>query len=210
MVKQLGGFKKGHHTLPDAVTPATSAFLARITQGDLAEQAETLYQQVRAGLEYKRTAITLQVASPGAVLTTRDFVVEILYTLVESNAAQYTVLTTLRDLRGRALAERPEFTAIFARRFTEISFELKKGVRVESVIDAIEGLPKERGLGVTYPSDASECIISAEAVDAAVRCNGASLELIFPRAGSPAELLDGFAAVRSAFQVSVELSRLIT
>jgi len=37
---------------------------------------------------------------------------------------------------------------------------------------------------------------------AQVRFDGAELAMVFPRNGSPAELLDGFLAVRSAFALS--------
>ena len=48
-----------------------------------------------------------------------------------------------------------------------------------------------------------------EGVDADVRCTGATLEVVFPRTGAPAELIDGFAAVREAFQISKALRALI-
>ena len=46
-------------------------------------------------------------------------------------------------------------------------------------------------------------------VDALVRCSGAALDVVFPRPGGPAELLDAFAAVRDAFQLSRALAALI-
>jgi len=39
-------------------------------------------------------------------------------------------------------------------------------------------------------------------VKAEVICDGATLEMRFPRAGSPAELVEAFAAVRTAFSLS--------
>ena len=46
-------------------------------------------------------------------------------------------------------------------------------------------------------------------VEAQVRCTGESLDLVFNRAGSPAELIDGFSAVRLAFSLDPELAGLI-
>jgi hypothetical protein len=46
-------------------------------------------------------------------------------------------------------------------------------------------------------------------VDAEVRCTGAALEVVFPRGGSPGELIDAFAVVREAFQISKVLRTLI-
>ena len=208
-VKALGGFKKGHHTVPDAANPVTNAFLGKICGPELAEQAEKLFQDVRTRLGYKRKDVVLNVTGPLAVLTAKDFAVEIFYALEEAAPGRYGVITTLRDLQDGDLAQREEFAAIFAGKFTEISFALKKGARVEAIIDVIEALDGEGGLAVSYPSDCRECVIRVEGVDAAVRCSGGTLEMVFPRAGAPHELLAGFAAVRGAFAVSRVLTGLL-
>ena len=77
------------------------------------------------------------------------------------------------------------------------------------MIDAIEGLDDESQLQVDYPSDYSECTIRVEDVDATVRCTGASLDMVFPQAGAPRDLLAEFAAVRSAFGISKALAGLM-
>jgi hypothetical protein len=119
------------------------------------------------------------------------------------------VTTTLRELRELEVARGEAFSRIFAGMFSEISLSLQKGARVEAVIDVIEGLNREGGISVNYPSDYRDCVIRVEGVDADVRCTGASLDLIFPRSGSPAELIDAFASVREAFQISKALRALV-
>jgi hypothetical protein len=209
LVKNLAGFKKGHHTLPDAANATTNAFLGKICETELAEEAERLFQDARTGLGYRRKDIALTLTSPIAVLTAKDFTVEIFYMLEEREPSRFAVTSTLRELRDADFAQRPEFARIFAGKFTEISFALKKGARVDAVIDAIEELDGERGLTVQYPSDYRDCTIRVSGVDAEVRCTGASLEVIFPRGGAPAELIEAFAAVRDAFAISKPLSGLI-
>jgi hypothetical protein len=208
-VKMLRGFRKSHHTLPDAANATTNAFLAKICETELAEESENLFQSVRTGLNYKRKDVALSITSPLATLVAKDFTVEIFYALEEPDPARYASTTTLRELRNANLARTEEFARIFAGRFSEIAFALKKGVRVEAVIDAIENLDDEAGLAVRYPSDYHDCTISVAGVDAEVRCTGASLDVIFARSGSPAELMDAFAAVRDAFQICKPLAGLI-
>lgn len=208
-VKALGGFRKSHHTVPDAANAVTNAFLGKICVGELAAEAEKLFQDVRARLGYKRKEVSLSVTGSLAALAAKDFSVEIFYALEERDPARYAVTTTLRGVRSAELARTAEFSEIFAGKFREISFALKKGARVEAVIDAIEGLNGEGGLAVSYPSDCAECEIRVEGVDARVRCTGGTLEVVFPRAGTPAELIDAFEAVRDAFRISKGLSGLI-
>lgn len=208
-VKSLGGFRKGHHTLPDAVNDTTQGFLAKIGAGDLAAEAEQLFQGVRAALGYKRRQLALETAGATALLTARDFTVEIAYTLVPEAPARYETTTTLRGLRSGELARTDGFEAVFGGRFSEISFALRKGARVEDVIDLIEDLDPAEGLTVEFPSDCRECLIRVAGVDATVRCTGRTLEMIFPRPGSPAALIDDFLAVRQAFAVSKPLAGLL-
>jgi hypothetical protein len=209
LVKNLAGFKKGHHTLPDAANATTNAFLGKICERELSGEAEKLFQEVRAALDYKRKEIVLSVTSPLAMLGAKDFSVEIFYTLEEREPERYAVTTTLRGVMDVALLRKEALAGIFAGRFTEISFTLKKGASVEAVIDAIEDLDRDDGLAVTYPSDYRDCTIAVEGVDAVVRCTGSTLEIVFPRGAGPTELIEQFAAVREAFRISKGLSGLI-
>lgn len=208
-VKALAGFKKGHHTVPDAANATTNGFLAKICADELASEAEEVFQKTRAGLGYKRKDISLSVTSPLAVLTARDFVYEIEYALRESDPAQYDVRYCLRDVSSAEVGQGDAFNALFAARFTEISFALRKAARIEAVIDVIENLSDEPHLGVDYPSDCHECTIRVEGVDAEVRCTASSLDMVFPRAGAPRELIEAFLQVRSAFAVAPALSGIL-
>ena len=208
-VKTLRGFRKSHHTIPDAANAVTNGFLGKICDGELGEGAEKLFQDVRAGLGYKRKDISLGISSPLATLTTKDFVVEIVYALEESEPSRYAVTTTLLEVRSADLVRTEDFSRIFAGRFSEIVFALKKGVQVETVIDAIENLAGAGGLTVHYPSDYRDCLIRVEGVDAEVRCTAGSLGIVFARPGTPAELVEAFVAVREAFQISKALAALI-
>lgn len=208
-VKTLGGFKKGRHTLPDAANATTNAFLGRLCESELTEQAEQFFQSVRTALGYKRKEIALTTSGPQAVLSARDFTFEIFYALEPANPESYAITQTLLDVKAVDLLQRAEFNEVFASLFTELSFTLKKGVSVEAVIDAIEALDDETTLRVDYPSDCSECQISVEGVEAQVRCTGSSVDMVFPRAGAPQELLAEFLAVRSAFQLSKTLAGLV-
>lgn len=208
-VKSLDGFKKGHHTVPDEANAVTNGFLGKICESELQEQAEALFQSVRSGLGYKRRDLSLSVSPALAVLNAKDFTVEIAYALEADDPARYAVTQTLLQLRNGDLAHTEEFSGIFAGAFTEVSFALAKGARVEAVIDAIESLDDAHGLSVEYPSDCSECRISVDNVSAEIRFTGATLDLVFPRSGSPRELIAEFGKVRDAFAVSRELMAMI-
>lgn len=201
-VKTLGGFRKPHHTVPDAVNAATSAFLAKLCAGELAEEGETLFQRVRAAFGYKRAELALDVASPHAVLTAKDFVFEIAYALEEREPAEFVVTRTLHGVASPEVLERPALDEVFAGAFGGIMFGLGKGVSVEAVIDAVEELPDGAALTVTYPSSCAHCVLRVDGVAAEVICDGTTLEMRFPKNGSPSELAREFLAVRAAFALT--------
>ena len=201
-VKTLAGFKKQHHTLPDTVNASTTAFLGKLCVGEITAEGEDFYQRAKAALGYKRTDLALEVASPTAQLTTKDFVFELAYALEKADPSKYAVTRTLHGLVGVGIAGQPEFDGLFARMFSGIVFGLTKGAQVEAVIDAVEAFGKESQLTVTYPSDCAHCVLRVEGVGAEVVCDGVTLEMRFPKNGSPQELIAAFAAVRSAFALT--------
>ena len=204
--KNLRGFDKSRHTVPDAVNNATSGFLAKLCTPELSEEAEEFFQRARAELSYKRKDVSLDVTSPVAVLSAKDFTLEIAYALEAGDPSSYAITRTLHSIKNGDLLRVEEFNVLFAGQFSAIAFALKKGVRVEAVIDAVEGLEgdddAEGKLRVDYPSDCRDCTLSVTGIAAAVVCDGATLEMRFEKNGSPRELVEGFAAVRKAFALT--------
>lgn len=201
-VKNLAGFRKPHHTVPDAVNAVTTAFLGKLCTAELTEEGEDYFQRTKAALGYKRADLSLDVTSPLAVLTAKDFTLEIAYALERDDPAAFRITRTLHSLRDGELVNREEFDRLFAGAFTTIVFTLAKGVKVEAVVDAIEARPAGDPLQVSYPSDCRHCVLTVEGVAAEVVCDGATLEMRFPRAGSPREMIAAFLAVRSAFALT--------
>jgi len=204
--KALRGFDKSRHTVPDAVNNATSGFLARLCAPELSDEAEAFFQRARTELNYKRKDVSLEVTSPVAVLSAKDFTLEIVYALEAGDPSSYAITRTLHSIKNGDLLRVVEFNELFAGQFSAIAFALKKGVRVEAVIDAVEGLEGDNEadgkLRVNYPSDCSECTLRVEGIGAAVVCDGATLEMRFEKSGSPRELVEAFAAVREAFALT--------
>ena len=199
LVKSLPGFKKQHHTIPDAVNPATTAFLGKLCAADLGTEGEEYFRRAKTIFGYKRTEISLGLASPLATLASQDFTFEIEYSLEPADAGRYKVSYILHSLPAESIQGATRFEELFAALFTGIVFDLAKGVKVEAVIDAIEDRDGENGMSVDYPSDCRHCTIRVKGVAAEVICDGAILEMRFPRAGSPGELVKAFSEVRTAF-----------
>jgi len=201
-VRQLAGFRKPHHTVPDAVNAVTTAFLGKLCSGELATEGEEFYQKAKAALSYKRADLALDITSPTAVLTAKDFTLEITYALDAADPSAYRVSRTLHSLRSGDLVGWDAFDELFAGVFSTVAFTLVKGVKVEAVIDAVEALGADETLAVSYPSDCQHCLLTVKGVAAEVYCDGAMLEVRFSRAGSPRQMVAAFLEVRNAFALA--------
>jgi hypothetical protein len=184
--------------------------LAKLCAPELGEEAEEFFQRAKAAMSYKRKDVSLDVTSPVAVLSAKDFTLEIVYALEAGDPSSYAITRTLHSIKNGDLLRVAEFDELFAGQFSAIAFALKKGVRVEAVIDAVEGLEDDEDadggakLRVDYPSDCSECTLRVDGIAASVVCDGATLEMRFEKSGSPRELIEAFAAVRKAFALTKE------
>ncbi len=200
-VKTLRGFKKSHHSLPDAVSAATTAFLGKLAADELAEEAEKLFQRTRTALDYKRKDLALDLGVGAAVLTAKDFVFEINYALLEADPSDYQITRSLHSVRRADFLYTPECDELFARFFNEVILVLAKGAPVEKVIDAVEGLD-DSPLEVAYPSDYQNCTLSLPEIAAQVRFDGRELAMVFPSTGTPRQLWESFLELRSAFALT--------
>lgn len=199
--KSLRNFKKSHHTVPDAVNAATSAFLAKLAHDELAEEGEAFFQKARTTLQYKRKDIALDVSAGAAVLTAKDFVFEIHYALREADPSEYEITRSLHSVRSADFLFTQECDALFSRTFREVVFTLAKGAPVEGVIDAVESL-KGSLLEVEYPSDYRSCTLSVPDIAAQIRFDGGELAMVFDTPAPPSELWKQFLELRSAFALT--------
>lgn len=201
LVRTLRGFKKGQHSVPDAINATTTGFLARLCAEELAEEAEEAFRCARAACAYKRKDLSLTVGSPSAVLTARDFTLEIAYAFEDGDPSAYRRQWTLSGFTELDFLRGDACEALFGGRFQELVFTLTRGAPVEAVIDAVEGLERT-ALRVDYPSDCAHCLLTVEGVDARVRFDGGELAMEFERSAGPRALLEAFLAVRAAFALA--------
>jgi hypothetical protein len=204
LVKTLPLFNKKFHTVPDAATPATTAFLAKLYAPELAAEAESFFQKTREALHYKRTDISLSTSGANAILQTPDFTLEWDCALNTATPEEWVRTCVLHSVARRALLDTPGFDGLFDGAFSKLEFLLTTPVQIEAVIDAVEALDgkSDPAFSVDYPSNYAQCTVRVGGVVESVVFTGGSLYMEFPRPGSPRELADEFARVRHAFDLA--------
>ncbi|MDR1817083.1 MAG: hypothetical protein LBR07_02675 [Puniceicoccales bacterium] len=224
LFKNLAAFDKKRHTPPTAATPAAAAFLAKLTEQELAAEAEQFFQRTRVALNYKRKEITLSAGGGAAVLQTKDFLLEWDYAVAPDAPEEWVLTRALHGVRSGNILALAEFDDLFAGSagFSALEFQLEKPVRVEDVIDVVEALDTDAAnasaaasdatgaaagapntaLRVEYPSDCSQCELHVEGVEAKVVFTGATLRMEFPAQDTPNALAEQFLRVRTAFALT--------
>ncbi|EDY81834.1 hypothetical protein VDG1235_1454 [Verrucomicrobiia bacterium DG1235] len=190
-VRRLAAFDKKRHSVPDRVCGATQAFLEKLCEEELTEEAEAIFQSAREHFGYKRREISLSVGSGFARLDAKDFVLELRYELDEEDPGDYVVEICVREVASRDLLESGPFQASVGSRFDRLRCGLQGTVSVEAVIDAVED--DESGeTRVDYPSDCSSCTVRIDGVAGEVFVDGAILEVRFGKLASAAALMEAF------------------
>lgn len=207
-VRRLAGFDKKRHTVPDRVCAATQAFLEKLCEEELTEEAEGLFQAAREHFSYKRREISLSVGSGFARLETKDFALELRYELDEEDPGDYVIETSVKDVASRDLLESAPFNASVGRRFDRLRCTLSGQVSVEAVIDAVED-EASGATSVDYPSDCSSCTVTIEGIAGEVFVDGVVLEVRYGKLTSAEVLMDTFECIGAEFLEAAGLQDLL-
>ncbi len=203
-VRRLAAFDKKRHTVPDRVCGATQAFLEKLCEEELTEDAEAIFQAAREQFGYKRREISLNVGAGFARLETKDFALELRYELDDEDPSDFVLETCVKDVASRDLLESEPFNASIGRRFDRLRCGLAGQVSVESVIDAVED-DESGGARVDYPSDCSSCTVRIEGVSGEIFVDGAVLEVRYGKLTTAGALLEVFERIGAPFLESAGL-----
>ena len=207
-VRRLAAFDKRRHSVPDRVCGATQAFLEKLCEAELAEEAEELFQAAREQFGYKRREISLDLGAGFGRLETKDFILELRYELDEEEPSEFVVETTVREVASRDLLGSAPFNGSIGSRFDRLRCVLSGEFSVESVIDAVEE-DESGSLVVRYPSDCSSCLVRIDGVAGEVFLDGAVLEVRFGKQVSAGRLLETFERIGDQVFVSAGLGDLL-
>ena len=81
---------------PTRVSERTREFVARIAEGDLEEEANTLRDQLKKNFGYKRKELSLACEGASALISTKDFDLAITYSQDEEDRQSYVTTYQIR------------------------------------------------------------------------------------------------------------------
>lgn len=190
-IKSLSGFRKGMHRVPDSINNATEKFLSKISEKEIREESESIFQNLKSSLRYKRKDIELNYGDGSASIVGKDFDIDITISQNREDPSEYVLQVELKNIRSPEVIVLDILNDIFSSAFNSLNFEFHQPIDVEDIIDKVEGINND-DISIDYPADYSYCRIFVKGLDANIEIDSSLFKIIKNRSSSPKKLLDSF------------------
>ena len=194
-IKQLSGFNKQWHSLPDEINSKTSALIESIGSEEVDEWSAELFQQIKVAFKYKRREISCDSGDGCASIRSPDFDVDINIMIDPDDLSGYLIETAVRRFNSPAIVQSPAFGEVFANTFNLLRFDFSSTFDIEDIVDTIEDLEDE-AVQVSYPPDCSSCAITTSTLAGEIRFEPGNFCIQLDRRGAPEELIGSFIAAQ--------------
>jgi len=194
-IDDISGFsKKRGHFVPDRVSGASESFVEEISQQEVQEEFQKVFERIRTSMNYKRRDLT---AKNGRIITP-DFEFSVTCTQDRDDPTSALITRTLINISPTIVGDKA-FNEVFDNYFDELTFDFNKSIDIEHLIDHIEDLESDK-IDVSYPADCSECEIEIKDSPFTIKVTPGSLTIQTPGMKSTKLLLETF------FDVQKQLS----
>ena len=184
-IKSLSGFKR-YHRVPDSVNHATRSFVESISEQEVQQRSEEVFEAIKENLGYKRK----DVACGSGKVITPDFEYTASCCQDEETPSDALLTEEITNIKPHILQD-DAFNEVFDNQFNELVFDFPRDVQVGDLIDAIEEADLDE-IKVNYPSDASWCEIRVQGHQGVIRVTEGELALRTTTKNCPKELVETF------------------
>lgn len=209
LVKNLPGFKKGFHNIPDHLSSRSESFIKEIGSKIIIDEISSLGDEIRKKLRYKRVDIRSSTDKGGGSIETPDFDYNIVITQSEKDPTEAIITRKLENFKNSNIINSPEFNSVFSHNFDTLEFGLTKRISILKLIDAFEMLDEDSQVKVNYSlSELSSCTIFLEGVDNEIVVTPETLSIKTTYQTSPEKLIISFKTTHKAILSHPELKML--
>ena len=159
-IKRLSGFKSGHFVPKDYNYDAIT-FVKNISEKEINEFTEKLFQNIKKNFNYKLRDIAKQWSDGKNIINAKDFDISISYNLNKEDLKSYIFSCKLYNIKKADLLENPAFEETFNSFFETIVLNYKEPFDISKIIEHIEDNESDK-ISCEYNSDLTECNIQIE------------------------------------------------
>ena len=206
LVRNLPGFKKSNHRVPDEVNARTQLFVGKLGEDRVRLDLDHVFDSLRAAFRFKRTELQAIETEEGAGSITTPF---FRYTsCVYQNPSDASEAILQRDVSEIAAPDQlltDNFAAVFGDVFDTVEFVPQSAIDLEVLIDRIEELDDPR-VSLAYDRQVSCCEITIAGTKAKIQVTADAFRIIHPEPQAPRILVESFFSVQNAL---VDFSTLV-
>ncbi len=189
-IRDLNGFQKGVHKIPDNHYSATDSFLGRIGHDEIEVQAKDIYKKLRETFGYKRKDTTYVCEEGHAFIGTVDFDVNITMSQELNDPTLYALLTEVGSLKKPEMVNNDDFIELFSEYCNTILIRFSKEIDIDDKIDAIEEIP-ELAKYLDYEPDGSSFSLALTEANVEIEVTAKQLYFYAIEKGELRNLIDG-------------------
>lgn len=141
LIKQLSGFRKKLHFVPEAHTPAADEFVRKIADDELQQEANALFDAIKQNFGYKRREISLELNTGKADISTAAFDLSLSYSQDAGQADCYTLEYQISNVQNPNALLDDGLQNILCQHFDRLRFNLTVRMDIEALIDKLEAAP---------------------------------------------------------------------
>jgi hypothetical protein len=195
-IKELSGFQKRFHTVPDRASDSAEAFVHKLASDELQKDIDEVFDSVRSHMDYRRKDLTVDGPTGGsASIITPDFEYTVAASQDRETPGDYQLRQSIGNFEDNAIMMDEGFLEVFGSRFDTLVFEPNHTMDVTYIVDQLESKAPQ-GISLRYyDSDCTRCEIEIEGLGGDVVVDARSVRVIFRGRTSPAQMLESFAAV---------------
>lgn len=207
-VKNLPGFKKGYHKVPNYIGSTANSFIQEKGFSIIEDEINELSLDIKNSLRYKRAEIRTSIDLGVGSIETPDFDYSISISQSENEAEDYLIIKRLDNFKNPEIVMKPEFNEIFSTHFDSLVFDLRKEINIIKLIDKVEEL-EDSSITVKYnPSNLSKCKIIIEGLDYTINVTETSISITSEFQTTPNKLIEAFRETHKKILSKPELTLL--
>lgn len=189
-IRSLSGFIRGRHRVPESNNSATESFVESISQKEIEEEIEKVHGLIRAHMKYKRKDLIVDTGH----IVTPDFEFWVECSQDPEDPSEAVISHRLTNI-SPAIIDDDGFNEVFDGSFDEITFNFRKSVDIEDLIDQLEELDEEN-VELDFPPDCSYCDLVIEGSKLKIRIEENGVTIHAPSASAPKTLVQSFINVQ--------------
>lgn len=188
LIKQLSGFRKKLHFVPEAKTQAADGFVQKIATEELAEEGNALFDAIKENFNYKRREIRLELGTGSAELITKDFDLVLRYAQDPEDAAYYVIEYQITNVQNPEALLDAGLQQVLSNHFDQLRFNVKGRMDLEALIDQLEE-DEPDNITLKYPADCSHVELHLVGRKWYIDVTANAVSIITPSPGGPGILL---------------------